>query len=130
MALLNNSEVEVTEVAGDEVVKDRFLLGSTGCYFEVAKKYSGNKNINPEKVRSLGNNPAMKLADTKGKGRSLKVLFTTEAGEVRFLGFVTAGDASLELDVAEHGEQILEAWQDDKELIIKAATNDELIGEW
>ena len=129
MALLDNA-TEVTEVTDNEVAKDKYLLGSTGCYFEVAKKYSGNENINPEKVRSLGNNPAMKLADTKGKGRSLKVLFTTEAGEVRFAGFVTAGDASIELDVAEHGEQILEAWKDEKEPIIKALTNDEFISEW
>lgn len=78
-----------------QIQRDRFILGASECYFEAAQYLSGQLSV--EKVVSLFNNEAMSVGETEGK--SLKVLFTTPTGEVKFVGFVTAGDASVELDV-------------------------------
>mgnify|MGYP003153813887 FL=1 len=72
--------------------KLRFTLKDTERYYEPAQ-YLGDIKI--AKVVALFNNPAMTLEETEGK--SLKVMFKTDT-EVKFCGFVTAGDASIVLD--------------------------------
>ena len=84
--------------------KVRFTLKDTERYYEPAQYLS---DIKIAKVVALFKNPAMTLEETEGK--SLKVMFKT-ATEVKFCGFVTAGDASIVLDESDI-KGILEAAQ-------------------
>ena len=72
--------------------KVRFTLGNSERYFEPAVYLS---DIKVSKVVSLFANEAMTLEETEGK--SLKVMYKTDT-EVKFCGFVTAGDAKIVLD--------------------------------
>ena len=108
--------------------KERFTIGSTGCYFEVANYIAGCDKITVERVVSLGKNPNMTLENTEGEGRSLKVMLLAPTGETKFNGFITAGDAKIELDVDEHGEAILEAWLTEE--VLRAITVSELVEAW
>jgi hypothetical protein len=128
MAMPENSLPAVTATNGSKTPRDRFILGSTECYFELAAYLSGNEKVTIKKVKSLGQNEAMYLADTDKKGRSLKVMIKTPDNETKFLGFVTAGDASISLYKDEHAEDILEAWK--TEDITKAITADEVVDLW
>jgi|21_taG_2_1085346.scaffolds.fasta_scaffold06652_6 hypothetical protein len=129
MTVMFNKETEEPAVKKDKKQpKDRFLLGSTGCYFEVANYLSGNSKITVDKVVKLGKNPKMTLENTEGEGRSLKVMLQAPTGETKFNGFVTAGDGKIELDVDEHGEDILEAWQTEE--VLRAISADDLIDAW
>ena len=85
--------------------KLRFTLGDSERYFEPAQYLSSSKGLTPAKVKSLFNNENMSLMETEGK--SLKVMYATDT-EVKFCGFVTAGDASLVLDSSDI-EEVLEA---------------------
>jgi hypothetical protein len=75
--------------------KDRFVYGDSGCYVEIAEYISNDPTVNVESadVIRLMNNPAMYLAETEGKGRSLKIMLDTSGHETKFVGFVTHGDA-------------------------------------
>ena len=135
MPLLDNKEPVVEHTPEKKTPKDRFLLGSTGCYFEVAEYLAGNPKITEKSVKALGNSPAMYLADTEGEGRSLKVMKKTDPkkdksydGEIKFNGFVTAGDKKVELWLEEHGDMILDAWK--TEAIVRAISADELVDSW
>ena len=113
--------VKATSItASNKTPSDRFIIGESGCYFEAAK-YLTDK-LPPTKVQALFDNPSSAMAVTEGK--SLKVMFTTPTGEIKFMGFVTAGDASLELDeedIAIVQEHIVSG------VIAKAISADELV---
>jgi hypothetical protein len=66
----------------------------------------------------------MSLLETEGK--SLKVMYKTDT-EVKFCGFVTAGDASLSLDSSDVDE-VLEAARTGN--VKRAINGDELIAEF
>ena len=98
--------------------KVRFTLGNSERYFEPAVYLS---DIKLSKVVSLFANEAMSLEETEGK--SLKDMYQTDT-EVKFCGFVTAGDASIVLDESDV-EAILESARNEE--IKKAISADELI---
>ena len=100
------------------VPKLRFTLGNSERYYEPAKYLSA---ITVAKVIALFANEAMSLEETEGK--SLKVMYKTDT-EVKFCGFVTAGDASIVLDESDV-EAILESARNEE--IKKAISADELI---
>ena len=75
--------------------KDRFNIGESQCYFEAANYLTGR--MDEGKVVGLLTNDNTSIAETEGEGRSLKVLFATGT-EVKFVGFITAGDGSIQLD--------------------------------
>jgi hypothetical protein len=129
MSLLNNKvQSKVTNIkdAASKTPSDRFVLGESECYFESAKYFTGKLDV--ATVKRLFMNPATEIHPTEGK--SLKVLFNVpkadpgDPQEIKFIGFVTQSDASLEL-----GEQdipaVLKAGQE--EHIIKAVTADEMV---
>ena len=101
--------------------KLRFTLGESERYFEPAQYLSSSKGLTPEKVKSLFGNDNMSLLETEGK--SLKVMYKTDT-EVKFCGFVTAGDAKLSLDTSDI-EEVLASARNGK--IKKAIDGDELI---
>ena len=74
--------------------KERFVLGQSSCYFETAQNLVGTiKAVDLDRLFINDNT----IIDETEKGRSLKVLFNT-GSEIRFIGFITAGDASITLD--------------------------------
>jgi len=75
-----------------------------------------------EKVIDLLHNPVTTIAPCQGD--SLKVNFETEAGETKFVGFITNGDALIPLD-ASHVDAIKEHIADGT--ILPAVTADELV---
>lgn len=96
MSMLTNRQKNNQANSGASAVKqprDRFIIGQSECYFESAQYLTGK--LDATKVKALFVNPETSIEVTEGK--SLKVMFHT-ANEVKFTGFVTAGDASLELD--------------------------------
>ena len=101
--------------------KLRFTLGESERYFEPAQYLSSSKGLTPSKVKSLFNNENMSLMETEGK--SLKVMYATDT-EVKFCGFVTAGDASLVLDSSDI-PGVLEAGRNGN--VKKAISGEELI---
>ena len=106
--------------------KVRFTLGESERYFEPAQYITASPKLDVEAVTKLFNNPKMKLLETEGK--SLKVMKETASGaELKFCGFVTAGDAKLSLDTSDI-EEVLEAARNGG--IQKAITADELIAEF
>ena len=115
-----NANQQPTKVTKDtsKTPKLRFTLGNSERYYEPAQYLS---DIKVAKVVSLFNNPAMSLEETEGK--SLKVMYKT-ATEVKFCGFVTAGDASIVLDESDV-DGILESARNEE--IKKAISADELI---
>ena len=104
--------------------KIRFTLGNSERYFEPAVYLS---DIKIAKVESLFRNgkgldpDPMTLEETEGK--SLKVMYKTDT-EVKFCGFVTAGDAKIVLDASDV-EGILNSARTEE--IKKAISADELI---
>lgn len=135
MPLLTNEAPIVEQTPKSKQPKIRFLIGSTGCYFEVADYICTSDKVTAEKAKSLGSNTSMYLEDTLGEGRSLKVMKKTDPkkdksfdGEIKFVGFVTAGDKKIELCMEEHGDMILEAWQTEE--ISHAINVDELVDSW
>ena len=115
-----NANQQTTKVKPDQskAPKLRFTLADSERYYEPAQYLSA---ISVAKVKALFNNPAMSLEETEGK--SLKVMYKT-ATEVKFCGFVTAGDASIVLDDSDI-EGILESARTGE--IKKAISADELI---
>ena len=113
-----------TEDKSNKAPKLRFTLGESERYFEPAVYLSSSKGLTPEKVKSLFNNENMTLLETEGK--SLKVMYKTDT-EVKFCGFVTAGDASLSLDSSDVDE-VLEAARNGN--VKRAINGDELIAEF
>ena len=111
---------QATKVTPDKskAPKLRFTLGNSERYYEPAQ-YLGA--ITVAKVVALFKNDAMTLEETEGK--SLKVMYKTDT-EVKFCGFVTAGDASIVLDESDI-DGILESARNEE--IKKAITADELI---
>ena len=110
-----------TEDKSNKAPKLRFTLGESERYFEPAVYLSSSKGLTAEKVKSLFNNENMTLLETEGK--SLKVMYKTDT-EVKFCGFVTAGDAKLSRDTSDI-EEVLASARDGK--IKKAIDGDELI---
>jgi len=98
--------------------KEKYVLGNSECHYEVASYLVGKLTV--KKVVALFNNENMYLAETEG--RSLKVMFKAKE-EIKFLGFITAGDASLDL-TEEDIPQILEQAHIS---IVRAISVDELI---
>ena len=92
MGLLTNKTAD--NLTSTKQPRDRFIIGTSGCYFESAAYLTGK--MTAVKVKDLLVNPVTQVMGTEGK--SLKVMFTTPTGEVKFTGFITAGDASIELD--------------------------------
>ena len=115
-----NANQQAPKVKPDQsnISKIRFTLADSERYYEPAKYLSA---ITVDKVTSLFNNPRMSLEETEGK--SLKVMYKTNV-EVKFCGFVTAGDASIVLDESDV-DSILESTR--AGVIKKAISADELI---
>ncbi len=88
-----NNAPTVEQTNKPKVPKDRFVLGGSESYFEVAQNLTGE--IKASDLDRLFINENMTIGETEG--RSLKVLFNTGT-ETRFIGFITAGDASISLD--------------------------------
>ena len=106
--------------------KIRFTLGESERYFEPAQYIASSPKLTVEAVTKLFSNPKMKLLETEGK--SLKVMKETDSGaELKFCGFVTAGDAKLALDTSDI-EEVLEAARNGS--IKRAITADDLIAEF
>jgi len=93
MGLLNNRSNAGNESKAAKAPRDRYILGTSETYFEAAQYLTGK--LTADKVKALFANEKTSVEETEGK--SLKVMFRTGT-EVKFIGFVTAGDASLELD--------------------------------
>ena len=131
MTVLMNEEPKVQEESNTEPkpkFKLKFVLGASNCVFEVAEYLAKAKGITAEKVVKLGKNPKMFMKNTEGIGRSLAVYLPVSTGEVKFQGFVTNVDGKVELDVDEHGEAVLDAWQN--EPVYKASNPDEIVEAW
>jgi hypothetical protein len=127
MSVTTNTYNKV-KVDGDKpkTPKLRFTLGESERYFEPAAYLAASKGLTAEAVKKLFNNPKMSLLETEGK--SLKVMKETDSGaEVKFCGFVTAGDAKLSLDTSDI-EEVLEVARNG--VIKKAITGDDLIAEF
>ena len=118
MGMLSNRQADKTTGAA-KTPRDRFIIGTSECYFEAAQYLTGKLDAN--KVKALFANPVTTVEETEGK--SLKVMFHTGT-EVKFTGFVTAGDASLELDNADVAKIMEHATT---EPITKAIAADELV---
>ena len=88
-----------TVAAAQKQPKVRFVLGSSECYFEPAESLA--PLVNEAAVERLLRNPNAQVLGTEG--RSLKVLFHAPT-EIKFCGFITAGDASVELEEADFEE--------------------------
>jgi hypothetical protein len=122
----NNAKVAVKPV-GAKAPTDRFLLGSSNCYFEPASGYTGQ--LTPAKIKNLLLNtvdvnkakaaiPSIVAANTvlqDCNGKSLKLTLTIqhqdETGtyeEVQHVGFVTHTDFSNASLDATDVEPILE----------------------
>ena len=121
MSVKTNTYNKVKTEDKSRAPKLRFTLGESERYFEPAQYLSSSKGLTAEKVKSLFNNENMTLLETEGK--SLKVMYKTDT-EVKFCGFVTAGDAKLSLDTSDI-EEVLASARDGK--IKKAIDGDELI---
>ena len=118
-----NANKQATKVTKEtsKTPKLRFTLGNSERYYEPAQYLS---DIKVAKVVALFNNEAMSLEETEGK--SLKVMFRTGT-EVKFCGFVTAGDASRELDESDV-EYVFDNARKGK--IVKAISPVELVDLW
>ena len=112
-----NPDSNVVEMKAKQ--RDRYVLAGSECYFEPAEYIQ--PAMNADKVTALFKNPAMEIAETEG--RSLKVMFQT-GSEVKFIGFITAGDGSVELT-----EDDVDTIMNDVSAgeITKAITADELV---
>ena len=129
MTVLTNEEPKVQEESSTKSkFKLKFVLGASNCVFEVAEYLTKAKDITAEKVVRLGKNPKMFMKNTEGTGRSLAVYLPLSTGEVKFQGFVTNVDGNVELDLDEHGEAVLDAWQN--EPVFKASNPDEIVEAW
>jgi len=124
MSVKTNTYNKVKTEDKSRAPKLRFTLGESERYFEPAQYLSSSKGLTPEKVKSLFSNGNMSLLETEGK--SLKVMYKTDT-EVKFCGFVTAGDASLSLDSSDVDE-VLEAARTGN--VKRAINGDELIAEF
>ena len=124
MSVKTNTYNKVKTEDKSKAPKLRFTLGESERYFEPAQYLSSSKGLTPEKVKSLFGNDNMSLLETEGK--SLKVMYKTDT-EVKFCGFVTAGDASLSLDSSDV-EEVLEAARNGN--VKRAINGDELIAEF
>ncbi len=118
MGMLTNKPNNTNPTQAAKAPRDRFIIGSSECYFEAAQYMTGH--IDVAKAKALFNNERTSLKETEGK--SLKVLFRTE-NEMKFIGFVTAGDASLTLDNEDIATVMKHATTED---ITKAITAEEL----
>ena len=103
--MANGAIQEVKTVSGEPGVmgvttkpkgpRVRYLLGDSEKYFEPAQYLCAVAGLNSAKIKRLFSKPDMWVEETEGK--SLKVLLKTPAGEVKVMGFITAGDASITL---------------------------------
>lgn len=75
--------------------KEAWNIGKSGIKFEPAQYLEGKFTV--EKVESMLHNTNVIIAETMGKGRSLKVNILIDDSEIKFLGFLTDGDASVTL---------------------------------
>lgn len=103
MAIVATKEVNKVKEVRDDAPRVRYLLGESNeqgnheRYFEPSK--SLRSILDATDIAHLFHNPAMRVETTEGK--SLKVLLTTPSGQVKFMGFISAGDFSLTLDEAD-----------------------------
>ena len=119
MTGVNTNKPKVTKDAKSKTPKLRYVIGTSEKYYEPAEnmvpeyesrhkdpsKYKDGRNV-VEKITDMFLNPATSLLETQGK--SLKGMFKT-ANELKFCGFVTAGDASIALDDSDVEETHKEA---------------------
>ena len=105
MTMLTNTEsakttTKTSVVNKNSIPQDKFVLGDSECCFEAAKYLTGK--LDPPAVKRLFAN--VKTAIHPSQGKSLKVHFEVEnnnkdvKNEIKFVGFITASDASLTLD--------------------------------
>ena len=123
MSLVKTKTV-VHQGTANNVPKDRYTLGDSEMYFEIPKYLNSVEDIDATAVKRLFNNEKMTLEETEGK--SLKVMFRTGT-ETKFCGFVTAGDASRELDESDVDNVFDHAR---KGKIVKAISPSELVAQW
>lgn len=115
----NTKNKSSASTSTSKVIRDRFIIGSSECYFEPAAYLTGR--LDEAAIKRLFLNPHSEVHPTEGK--SLKVMFKTK-NEVKFIGFVTAGDASLDLDETDIVTIVKHAREEE---IIRAVDVDELV---
>ncbi len=106
MALTKNNENKFTK--SNQVSKDKFILGSSECYFEPAQAYNGV--LTPEKLakmllnQSTVDGVSCVIGETGGEGKSLKLTYfrkhsngETVTEEVQHVGLITASDYKMQL---------------------------------
>jgi hypothetical protein len=116
--ILSNTQSNVTNTAETKTKtpRKRFVLGKSECYFECADYMASNPKVNDKWVKkmilnSVTSDPITAICGSEG--RSLKVMIRANEGkELKFIGFVTHGDAKHELD-EEDVEGIIEAVMQD-----------------
>lgn len=121
MALEKNNTAGKLTTTSNKVPRDRFVIGKSESYFESPEYLAGK--MTPEIVTSLLHNENTQLMVSKGQ--SLKVMFAAPTGELKFVGFITAGDGSVTM--TEEDIPIVQAHIESGEPIIRAITADELI---
>ena len=129
MALLNNKMKETTTKSVSKGPRDRYMIGTSECFYEPADYIKADLEPTKddprsaiEKITSLFANEKMRLSDDC-EGRSLKVMVNTGI-ETKFVGFVTAGNGDLSLD-KEDIEPIME--HATTENIVKAISASNLV---
>jgi len=117
--IVNKQQGVVANVDKSKTPRERYVVGTSGCYFEVADYMKGK--LDASLVKKMFLNPNTSIEETRGK--SLKVMFTAE-NEVKYLGFITAGDAMLSLNKT-HIEAITQHTTEEE--IYKAVNVDDLV---
>jgi len=113
MSLVKNTTRNRTNKA---VAKDKYILGTSECYFEPAVSFQDA--LTPESLKKLmlnqSSNPEASTVLQESNGKSLKLTLTINHSiggavvpEVQHVGLVTASDFSLELDDS-HVEAVLQ----------------------
>ncbi|MEA2037059.1 MAG: hypothetical protein U9O94_06095 [Nanoarchaeota archaeon] len=86
----------VREADKSKYKRDRFILGNADTIFETAEQFTGK--LTAAVVTRMFANADTSIGETTG--RSLKVNFTVPGtGEIKFMGFITAADGTVELDM-------------------------------
>lgn len=119
--MIKNNQAQQTVVTqtANKPPRERYVLGTSSCYFEPADYLKGRLDVAAVTRMFANENTSIEPCE----GKSLKVLFIAK-NEIKFLGFITAGDATMELDES-HVEKVTEHVT--KEVIVKAVDVDELI---
>ena len=124
MAVVATNNNKVVTEGKVKTPKLRYTLGDSELYFEPAQYLTAITELNSNKIKDLFSDIDMSLEETEGK--SLKVMFKTPT-EVKFCGFVTAGDASITLDASDIDRAMKSAQEGE---IKKAISGKELVNLW